>query len=307
MTELADDTREETDEAEFDLEVVDDTPEQDRGREPLPKEIAKEVDDDDFEEYSDKVKTRLKQMKKMAHDERRRAERAERENKEAVSATQRLLARQREMQNAYSEGEAAYIAQVQRAAALEMEIAKRGYREAQELGDVDKIVSAQEKFSEASYRHQQAAGFRPSLQPQEYELQTPIDTGSPAPDARTNEWQKHNSWFGDDPEMTASALGLHQKLVQERGAQVAGTDEYWTLIDNTMRKRFPEYFEGDDIEVEETARPAREKTVSVVAPATRSRASKKLTITQSQAAIAKKLGVTNEQYAKELILLRKGN
>jgi hypothetical protein len=117
-------------------------------------------------------------------------------------------------------------------------------------------------------------------------------------DSRAETWKERNSWFGQDDEMTSLALGIHEKLVKEHGMAYATTDEYYRRIDETMRKRFPENFES----IEEDEKPvAKTKPSTVVAPASRSTSSKKVRLTTSQQAIAKKLGLTNEQYARELI------
>jgi hypothetical protein len=282
--------------AKPEIEVEDDTPEADRGREPMPKEIVDELEKDELEEYSEKVKLRLKQMKKVWHDERREKEREAREKAEALAAAERLLEENRKLKSTLSEGETQLLSSYKQAAEYEAEAARRAYREAYEAGDSDKLVDAQEKLSQASYRLQQLNSYRPTLQQQEREVEVPVQTPqTPRPDTKTMAWQERNSWYGNDPEMTASALGLHQKLVNERGAQFAGSDEYWTTIDKTMRRRFPDYF-GEE------ATPTRDtKPASVVAPASRSRSPKKIVLRQSQIAIAKRLGLTPEQYARELM------
>ena len=113
-------------------------------------------------------------------------------------------------------------------------------------------------------------------------------------------------WWGTDPEMTASALGLHQKLERERGPQFVGTDEYWGAIDTTMRRRFPEYFGDESKATEGTAKAQRaSKPANVVAPASRSTSSKKIVLKQSQITIAKRLGLTPEQYARELMKMER--
>jgi hypothetical protein len=105
--------------------------------------------------------------------------------------------------------------------------------------------------------------------------------------------------------MRALAMGTHERLVAENGAGYATTDEYYKRIDATMRKRFPERFEdGDETEIEVDSKPpARTKPSVVVAPASRSTASKKLKLKPSQVDLARKLGITNEQYAKEVLKL----
>ena len=281
------------------LEVVDDTPEADRGREPMPKEIVAELESDELEEYSDKVKTRLKQMKKVWHDERREKERVQREQHEALSAAQRLLEENRQLRRTLSQGEQSLVGSYKQTAEYEVDAAKRAYRDAYESGDSDKVVDAQEKLSRATLRLQQVEQYRPTLQHQETEVDiVPQQVQQPRLDQKTVTWQESNTWYGTDPEMTASALGLHQKLVNERGPQYVGSDEYWTAIDKTMRRRFPDYFGGE--EAPKTS--AREtKSSQVVAPASRSRSPKKIVLKQSQLSIAKRLGLTPEQYARELM------
>ena len=281
------------------VEVVDDTPEADRGREPMPKEIVEELEADELEEYSDKVKTRLKQMKKVWHDERREKERYQRENNEALAAARAALEENRRLKKTLSEGEQSLVGSYKQTAEYEIEAARRAYRDAYESGDADKVVDAQEKLSRATLRLQQVEQYRPTLQQEEVEVDTvPQQVQQPRLDQKTVTWQERNTWYGTDPEMTASALGLHQKLVNERGPQYVGSDEYWTAVDTTMRRRFPDYF-GEEEAPKTSSR--ENKSANVVAPASRSRSPKKIVLKQSQLAIAKRLGLTPEQYARELM------
>lgn len=278
------------------IEVEDDTPEADRGRQPMPKEIVEELENDELEDYSEKVKLRLKQMKKVWHDERREKERESREKTEALSAAERLLEENRRLRYTLSNGETELLSSYKQSAEYEAEAARKAYRDAYEAGDAEKLVDAQEKLNAASYRLQQLNSYKPTLQGEPTEVQTPVQAQqTPRPDAKTMAWQERNGWYGNDPEMTATALGLHQKLITERGASFAGSDEYWTTVDKTMRRRFPDYF-GDEAVPSRESRPA-----SVVAPASRSRSPKKIVLRQSQIAIAKKLGLTPEQYVRELM------
>jgi hypothetical protein len=124
----------------------------------------------------------------------------------------------------------------------------------------------------------------------------------PRLDPKTVAWQERNTWWGVDEEMTSLALGYHQKLERQYGSQYVGTDEYWKRIDETMRKRFPENFEEEEIKTTNGGgKPVTrtEKPATVVAPASRSTSSKKIVLKQSQLMIAKKLGLTPEQYARE--------
>ena len=284
-----------------DIDIEDDTPEADRGREPMPKEVVDELEADELEEYSEKVKIRLKQMKKVWHDERREKEREAREKTEALNAAQRLLEENRKLKSTLSEGEQTLVGSFKQTAEYELAQAKREYKDAYEAGDTDRVLDAQQKLSEAQYKLQQLAGYRPTLQDVEEDVQlTQPQVQIPRPDQKTVAWQERNMWWGTDPEMTASALGLHQKLEKERGPQFVGTDEYWGVIDTTMRRRFPEYFGEESKATEGTAKASRQsRAANVVAPASRSTSSKKIVLKQSQLSIAKKLGLTPEQYARE--------
>ena len=288
------------------IEIEDDTPEADRGREPMPKELVEELEADELEEYSDKVKTRLKQMKKVWHDERREKEREMREKTEALSAAQRLLEENRKLKATLSEGEQTLVGSFKQAAEYELAQAKREYKDAYEAGDTDRVLDAQQKLSEAQYKIQQLAGYRPTLQEEINEVGIPQQQVQiPQPDQKTMAWQERNTWYGTDPEMTAAALGLHQRLINERGPQFAGTDEYWGVVDKTMRRRFSDYF-GDEMDNGDTKPTAREQKASpVVAPASRTRSPKKIVLKQSQLAIAKRLGLTPEQYARELMKMER--
>ena len=297
-------TKEAKGKPEVDIEVQDDTPEEDRGRTPLPKEIVEELEADELEEYSDKVKTRLKQMKKVWHDERRAKEAAFREQQEALTLAQQTIEENKRLKSRLSEGEKSFLDTARGAAELEMEMAKRAYKEAYEAGDSDKVVEAQAKLSEVNFKLQRIKDYRPSLQTPEIEVNSnqQQQVQVPRPDQKTLAWQERNTWFGVDEEMTSLALGLHQKLEKQYGKGFVGTDEYWDRVDTTIRKRFPEQFEEEEIKttngggkpVTRTDRPA-----TVVAPASRSTSSKKIVLKQSQLNIAKRLGLTPEQYARE--------
>jgi hypothetical protein len=299
---------------DVDIEVVDDTPEEDRGREPLPKHVVDELEADELEEYSDKVKVRLKQMKKVWHDERRAKEAALREQQEALAMAQKIFEENKRLKTRLTEGEKNFIDTAKGAAELELEMAKKAYKEAYEAGDVDKVVEAQAKLNEVSYKLQRVRDYTPPLQEKEVEVNSneapPVQV--PRLDPKTTAWQERNTWWGADEEMTALALGFHQKLEKQYGRQYVGTDEYWQRIDETMRKRFPDYEWGDE-EVKTTnggGKPVvrtETKPATVVAPATRSTSSKKIVLKQSEINLAKKFGITPEQYAKEKMRLENQN
>jgi len=299
---------------EFSIEIEDDTPSQDRKAEPpLSKEEVEDLEKDNQEEYSRRVKERIDKMKKAWHDERREKEAALREQQEAIRLAQRALDENRKLKATLTEGEKQFVSTVQNAAELELDVAKRAYRDAVDSGDTDKMVEAQAKLSEATYKAQQSKNFKPNIQVSEVEeldqmaSQIPQQSqAQPKVDPLTAQWLESNPWYGPDEEMTALALGTHAKLEKQFGKGYIGTEEYFQRIDETMRKRFPENFSENEVEVQTQAggdKPssrAEVRSAPVVAPATRSTAAKKIVLKASQVALAKKLGLTPEQYAREM-------
>ena len=288
------------------IEIEDDTPEADRGREPMPQELVEELEADELEDYSDKVKTRLKQMKKVWHDERREKEREMREKTEALSVAQRILEENRRLKSTLAYGEQSLMGSYKQTAEFEAAAAKRDFVEAYESGDANRLADAQEKLTQVNYRMQQINNYQPTLHQEDNELEVPQQQVQiPQPDQKTMAWQERNTWYGTDPEMTASALGLHQRLINERGPQFAGTDEYWGAVDKTMRRRFFDYF-GDGTDSGDTKPNARDQRASsVVAPASRTRSPKKIVLNKTQVSIARRLGLTNEQYARDVVKMEK--
>jgi hypothetical protein len=299
---------------DIEFEIQDDIPDEDKDpvtgkeRAPMPQELVQELEQDELEEYSDKVKTRLKQMKKVWHDERRAKESAFRERQAAEEFARKVFEENKKLKESLSSGEKSYIDTAKNAAQLELEMAKKQYKEAYEAGDSDQIIEAQTKLSEASYRVQKVNEYRPTLQMPENDVNIPTQQ-APAvrPEPRALSWQERNTWFGQDTEMTSAALGLHQKLVDS--GMDPRSDEYYQRIDSTMRRRFPEYF-GDEETTNGGGKPVTRtetKPANVVAPASRSTSSKKIVLKQSEISLAKKFGLTPEQYAKEKLKLEKSN
>jgi len=288
------------------VEIEDDTPPEDRGRKPLPKEVVNELENDDLEEYSEKVKKRLSQMKKVWHDERREKERAYREREEALRFAQLREQEIRQLKQRLGNGEKAYIHEVTKAANNDLATAKERLKQAYESGDAEKITDAQEALTEAKLKIKQYENFRPSLQEEESVVQQTQQyqvppAPQPAIDPKAEAWKDKNPWFGTDEEMTALALGLHEKLV--RSGVDPRSDEYYDRVNATMRKRFPDYFEEEPTQTKQEEKPARTKPANVVAPVTRSSGPRQIRLTPTQVALAKKLGLSNEQYARELMKL----
>ena len=295
------------------IEIEDDTPEPDRGRKPLPKDLVEELEKDDLEEYSDKVKKRLSQMKKVWHDERREKERALREREEALKFAQIREQEIRQLKTRIGHNELAFIAEAERAAKTDLSVAKDKLKQAYESGDSEKITEAQEALTDVKLKLQNIEKAKPALQKQAEEVKTLQQTQTPASqfasqsqvDPKAEAWREQNSWFGEDEEMTALALGLHEKLV--RAGVDPRSDDYYRRVDETMRRRFPESFEDDDSQSRGRNKPSRNRPATVVAPVTRSTAPRQVRLTPSQVAIAKKLGLSNQEYAKAMIELENNN
>jgi len=293
---------------DFDLEIEDDTPSQDKGKEPLPKNLVEDLENDNLEEYSDRVKTRMAQLRKVYHDERREKESADRERQEAIRFAQQISEENKKLKSTLSSGESTYIETLKGSIEQQLHSAKRDYREAYDSGDTDKIIEAQQKMNDAQLRLSQAQNYEPrfksTLQPDEKDVYIQQnEQRSFKPDAKASAWQEKNEWFGKDEEMTSLALGLHEKLV--RSGLDPTSDEYYRRIDSTMQKRFPENF--GDATLDEDQPAERTKPSNVVAPATRSTAPKKVRLTKTQVALAKKFGITPEQYARETLKLENAN
>ena len=297
---------------DFDLEIEDDTPPQDKGREPLPKEVVEELEKDTLDDYSERVKQRMAQLKKVWHDERRAKEAADRERQEAIKFAQQIADENKKLKTTLSSGEATYIETLKNSLESQLHLAKRDYREAYDSGNTEQIIDAQQRMNDAQLRLSQAnsyiSQYQKPLQEDKNEvyipqLQQQPQTQAFKPDSKALAWQEKNDWFGSDEEMTSLALGLHEKLV--RSGIDPTSDEYYRRIDGTMQKRFPEYFGDATLDEEKPAE--RTKPSTVVAPATRSTAPKKVRLTKTQVALARRFGLTPEQYARETLKLENAN
>lgn len=300
----------ESDNDSLDIEIEDDTPEEDKGRKPSDPKFVEQLDKDELDEYSAAAKQKIAGFKKVYHDERRAKEAADREREEAVALAQRLYEENRALKGRVNKTEGLAIGSFKQKAAADLEMAKKAYRDAYEAGDTDKLLEAQEAMTDAKMALANAASAEDNfknrpVQEEKFVVQTQQPQRKViTPDPKAAAWQEKNQWFGTDDEMTSLAAGLHEKLVKENGMAYATTDEYYRRIDATMRKRFPEHFEEAETEVEADSKPpTRSKPSLVVAPASRSTSSKKIKLRQSQMNIARKLGLTPEQYAKEVLKL----
>ena len=297
-------------EPEVQLEVVDDIPKQ-----PV-KQAEKPEDDEELSDYSEKVRKRINKLKYEQHEAQRQREAAEQMREEAVRFAQQLAAKNQQYESLIQRGEGALVAQIKARAVLALDQAKSIYKEAYEAGDAQKIIDAQEKLLNAQTEFREAEKHERVLQnrrqqppanvvPQQQFVapRQQFQPQVPKPSDKALEWTKKNPWFGPNGNraMTALAYGVHETLIREDGVQ-PDTDEYYQKIDAAMRQRFPDYFEKDD-EAQQTSSSSQRTPKTVVAPANRSNGAKprKIQLTATQVSLAKRLGISPEQYAKQLI------
>lgn len=292
-------------ESDVEVEIVDDTPERDRGRKPLDREVA-DPTDEEIESYSDNVKKRIKDLTHARHDERRAKESLLREKQELERLAQHMMEENRRLKETVNTGTEQYAASVKHIADSEVEKARRALKEAQESFDNEAISVAQEALIDAKMKAEAAKNFRPAtLQVDEpvVQMRQQQET-APQVDEKTLRWQARNQWFGASgfEEHTSFALGLHQKLVNS--GLDPRSDEYFERIDARMKSTFPDVFGNED---RPKSGDGSRRPASVVAPATRSTGARKVQLTPTQAALAKKYGLTPQQYAAEVAKLEKSN
>ena len=288
-----------TEAPEVEIEIVDDTPVQDRGRQPLNREVE-DPTDEEIESYSDNVKKRIKELTHSKHDERRRADAIAREKEELERLAKQLIEENKSLKKSVNVGQEAFVHSAKEKAEADLAMARRQYKEAQEAFDTDAIIAAQEALTEAKWNLEKVKNYRvPPLQEQQIPVQTqPRQTQTVQPDEKSLRWQAKNQWFGSDgfEEVTSFALGLHQKLV------TAGTDprsdDYYEQIDARVRSKFPEVFGEPEKKPVDARRPS-----TVVAPASRSTTAGKVKLTTTQLNLAKKFGLTPQQYAAQVVKL----
>lgn len=291
------------------IEIIDDTPEEDRGRKPLPPTAAEQTQEEELDAYSSAaVQKRINQLSHRYHDERRAKEALERQNQEAIRLAQTILAENEHLKQTLTWGQQEYVNEVKAKIEYAEKLAEDKYRKAFETGDTDGVMAAEKERLEARLQKEKLNNLQLPINPQQNvtpPLQSPqypvnsqqyVEPERPAPpsvDHKAQEWAARNPWFGADEEMTSLAYGLHTKLVNS-GVDPK-SDEYYAHIDKRMREVFPEQF------------GKKQRASSPVAPAGRSTAGRKVTLTATQVALAKRLGVPLEQYAKHVSKLEQHN
>lgn len=284
--------------AEDEIEIIDDTPEEVKARGKMDDE-PEEADENELLGYGEKVRRRIQHLQRGYHEAKREAEEANREREEAIRAAQAIVDENKKLKGSLNQGQEALFEQAKKVVASEVEDAKRKYKEAYESGDPDAIVEAQEALTSVKIKADRVNNFKPTpLQEEETEVKIPQVQNRPVTvDKKAEKWRQNNEWFGNDDEMTSFALGLHNKLVKN-GVDPT-SDEYYERVDARMRQVFPDAFESEE-PADEPEKVEKRPTKSNVAPATRSNAPKKVTLTQTQVNIAKRLGVPLELYARKV-------
>lgn len=283
---------------EPEIEIVDDTPDEDKGRTPM-ETPPQEPTDEELAAYSQKDRNKLREFTKGYHDERRAKETAIREKEEAIRIAQAVYEENQKLKNNVHTSQSALLEQAKRVVAQEVKEAKDRYKAAYESGDADALVQAQEDMTTAKMKAERVNNFKPAPLQEEKTVVQPEYQQAPRVDTKAVEWQKTNKWFGTDKEMTGFALAVHEKLVNDEGMDPQ-SDEYYRRINGRLRQVFPDKFESA-----EPADTTQRRKSNVVASATRSVAPKKITLSASEVAIAKRLGLPLERYAREVAILRR--
>lgn len=295
--EVAEEQFEEIEDSGFEVDIIDDTPEEDKPRRAEDAE-AQIPEDDEIASYGENVQKRIKQLKFEFHEERRRKEEAARLQDEAVDYARKIYEENQKLRKTLEEGEGVLVQQAKGRVEAELERAKSAYKQAYEVGDPDKLIEAQEQLNNLQNEKFRVESYKPKQQEvQEEPVQLQQKPKVPEPDAKTKAWAAKNEWFGNDSEMTGYAFGVHESLVKQGINPQSQADEYYNRIDDSMRQRFPDKFDEQQVE----AAPVRQ-TGSVVAPAGRSaKKPRRVQLTSTQVALAKRLGLSAEQYAAQLL------
>jgi hypothetical protein len=228
------------------------------------------------------------------HDERRAKEAALREREEALKFAQQIIEENKRLKTDLNSNNSLLVGTAKQNAELALDQARKKYKEAYESFDADAILAAQEELTTAKLKLERVTNFKPApLQERENPVNIAPRTApeTPRADPKALAWQQQNQWFGNDEEMTSFALGLHEKLVKS-GVDPT-SDEYYERVNSRIREKFPENFPG----LEEKS---KRTSSNVVAPASRNVAPKKITLTQTQVALAKKLKIPLDLYARKV-------
>jgi hypothetical protein len=294
---------EDTDDDDFEIEIVDDVPDDEKPRR-AENEKPDLPDDDDLENYSESVQKRIKKLKFEYHEAERQKQEAARLREEAINYAKQIQAENERLRQSLQQNEGSLVEQAKARVESELNSAKAAYRTAYEAGDSEGVLEAQSKLTQLQNDMYRLQNYRPAPQKQPAPQPAPQPQYTPqkAEDVQLTpaqkSWLAKNDWYGKDRQMTAFALGVHEELVHS--GVVPDSERYYSEIDQQVRSRFADKF--SDAADQEEVTPRQKKAANVVAPAARSaKTPRKIKLTSTQAAIAKRLGLTNEQYAAQLM------
>ena len=288
-------------EGEIDIEIIDDVEEKPEKKDKVFAEDVKKDEpiDEEILNVDKGVQKRIDQLTAKHHEERRQKEQAAKLRDEAIIYAQRVKSENDRLNQLVSDGQQYLGKQAEERAAFATEAAQQKYKEAYEQGNTEAMVKAQEALTRATMDSASAEQFNAQIpqEPVPQQQYVPQRPQVPPPDEEAVAWQAKNQWFGSDPEMTSFAYGIHEKLVRQENVDPKSED-YYTRIDKRMKEVFPDYFG-----MERGQPPTTTSQSSVVAPATRNNSARprKVQLTATQVSLAKRLGLTPQQYANQLI------
>jgi hypothetical protein len=306
-----------SEDSDVEIQVVDDRPSEDQVEPRDDSRPALDEDAQEIENLGGRAGKRIQQLKYEFHEERRNKEAAVRMQEEAVRYAQQVDAQNRDLRGVLERGEKVLLSEIHSRTDSQLAAAKENYKKAYESGDSDEIVEAQEQLNRTVIESQQASQYAPVVEDQNRQAmqqqaymqqvaarraqmqqaqQSQLAQQQAQSDPKLQDWMGKNKWFGQDSEKTQFAIGVHEKLVREEGLDPR-SEEYYSRIDNRMREVFPGTFADQG-----SGDPAvSQGMTTVVAPAKRGGAPpRKVQLTSTQVSLAKRLGITPEQYAKQL-------
>ena len=300
MANAAEDTQFELDvgdaeETEVELEQPQETPSQTslEIEEESESSANQSSDDAEIEQYSESVKKRINRLTKKMRE-------AERERDESISYAQKVQAEAEKIRQRMQNLDQGFMAEHGQRLDLQREQAEAALKRAVELGDPDGTVAAQKALTDVTIASNNYAQAQRQAPPQPQAQAVPQPKAQPQaqpapqrPDPKAEQWAEKNSWFGNDEAMTFAAFGIHKKLIEEEGFDPQG-DDYYNELDSRIKREFPHKFGEEQV----TGRKPAQNVAGVSRSTKTGRNSKRVRLSQTQVAIAKKLGVPLEEYAK---------
>ena len=277
-----------TEEESVDVNLSDDS---EKGDTEITEVSAEGASEDELDEYSSGVKGRINNLTKRFREE-------ERQKQSAVEYAENVRKENENLKKRIDSLDKGYQEQFESRVTNQITSAKDVLRQAHEVGDVDKIVDAQEALANLSVEKGTLRSIK-AEKPEEAEVVQPapaaaVPSAPPAqPDPKAEAWAKSNNWFGQDEVMTYGAFGIHRRLVEEEGFDPQ-SDDYYAELDSRLKIEFPHKFDAKS-----KSTGGSRKVASAEASASRNRSGRKtVRLTPSQVAIAKRLNVPLEEYAK---------